>query len=111
MPQESDFRKRGLTADQLDKVLSEGTNITITKIDNCTLEISSTGGSAQGVKWHIKAGETVTVPDCYQYILREKLLIDATATFQIDSGGQLVIEDGILCNDGTLINDGEIIYT
>ena len=95
-----------ITADELIKVLQAGTNITITKIDECTVEISSVGAGATGLQYHLKDGDSVTVPECFQYAIECDFILDNNSTFVVDAGGQLVIEDGCLILDGCLELDG-----
>ena len=98
-----------ITACQLEEVLQAGNNITITKIDDCTLEISSTGGaSADGIKYHFTTGENKTVVNRFQYNLYYNLILDSGSTFTIDSGGQLAVHQGAITNNGQLINNGQI---
>ena len=100
-----------ITACELEKVLQAGSNITITKIDDCTLEISSPGGSgaANGLKYHFLTGETMTVPVRNQYNLYRNMILDAGSTFTVDVAGQLVIHNGALVNNGSLIINGQLI--
>jgi len=99
-----------LTACDLEEILQAGTNITITKIDDCTLEISSSGGggSANGIKYHFLNGESQTVENTYQYNLYYNLILDLNSNFVIDNGGQLVVHQGTITNNGTLTNNGQI---
>jgi hypothetical protein len=99
-----------ITADQLLKVLKEGNNVTLTKIDECTVEISSTGGGGGLLNYIIKDGETLNIEACEQYMVAQCFEIENNATVNVKNGGQLVILQGILKNDGLLINDGIIIY-
>ena len=48
-----------LDACDLENILSAGSNITITKLDDCTLEISSTGGGGSSAS---QISYTITVP-------------------------------------------------
>jgi len=99
-----------IKACDLEEILKAGDNITITKIDDCTLEISSTAGD-NGIKYHFKALDTITIVNCFQYNLYRNLILDATSVFTIDSGGQLVVHQGQITNNGQLINNGEIFNT
>jgi len=94
----------------LEKILQAGTNITITKVDNCTLEISSSGGggNSNGIKYHLKNGDNITVQDCFEYFIACGFILDPGAIMTIDSGGRLVIYNGIIQNDGVLLNNGII---
>ena len=58
-----------IDACDLESILKAGNNITITKLDDCTLEISSSGGggNSNGIKYHLKNGDNITVQDCYEY--------------------------------------------
>ena len=104
-----DLRYNYLTADQLLKVLQAGNNISINKIDDCTVEISSTGGgTSNGTKYHLKNGDNITVQDCFQYYLYCNFILDSGSSFTIDSGGQLVVQDGTITNDTTIVNNGII---
>ena len=100
-----------ITACQLQEDLQAGSNITITKIDKCTLEISSTGGggSANGVKYHFITGESQTVPARTQYNLYRNLILDSGSIFTINTTAQLVVHEGSITNNGLLINNGTII--
>lgn len=96
-----------ISACELEDVLQAGNNITITKIDDCTLEISSTGGgTANGIKYHLKDGDDITVQDCFQYAIECDFIMDTNSNMTVDAGGQLVIEDGCLILDGCLALDG-----
>ena len=99
-----------ITACDLEQILQAGANITITKIDSCTLEISSTGGGggADGIKYHFISGESQTVVDRFQYNLYYNLILDNNSIFTIDLGGQLVVHEGAITNNGQLINNGQI---
>ena len=93
----------------LEKILQAGNNITITKVDNCTLEISSSGGGANsGIKYHLKSGDNIVVEDCYEYFISLYFIVDSGASMSIDDGGRLVIFKGILKNDGLITNNGLI---
>lgn len=107
---EIDLRQRAISADQLLKVLEAGTNITLTKVDECTLRIdaSGSGGPSTGTNWHLKLGDNITVEDCFEYFIACDMIIDTGVTFTIDAGGRLVLHTGPLQNDGTIINDGII---
>lgn len=100
-----------ITACELEKVLQAGSNITITKIDDCTLEISSTGGAgaANGLKYHFLTGETMTVPGRNQYNLYRNMILDAGSTFTVDVAGQLVVHNGSFVNNGSIVINGELI--
>lgn len=98
-----------ITACDLEAILSAGSNITITKLDDCTLEISSTGGSGSaGNKYHLKSGDNITVEECFQYYLYCNFILDSGSSFTIDSGGQLVVDDGVITSDAIIINNGII---
>ncbi len=98
-----------ITACDLEQILQAGQNITITKIDNCTLKISSTGGGgANGIKYHFTNGESQIVADRFQYNLYYNLILDNNSIFTIDLGGQLVVHEGAITNNGQLINNGQI---
>ncbi len=100
-----------ITACDLEEILKAGTNITITKIDNCTLEISSTGGggSSNGVKYHLQDGDDVVVESFFQYHLGHNFILDEGSKFTINENGQLYLHNGYICNEGEIINNGEII--
>ncbi len=100
-----------ITACDLEAILQAGSNITITKIDDCTLEISSTatGGSSDGIKYHFTTGETKTIQARFQYNLYHNLILDAGSTFTVDAQGQLIVHNGTLVNNGALIINGELI--
>ena len=68
---EYDLRQRAITADQLLKVLEAGNNIVLTKVDECTLRIDSTGGgcNSTGIKYHLKSTDNITVEDCFEYFI------------------------------------------
>jgi hypothetical protein len=102
-----------ITACDLEEILKAGTNITITKLDDCTLEISSTGGggSSNGIKYHFKDGESITIEECIQYNLYYNLILDINSIFTIDLGGQLVVHNGFINNNGQLVNNGQIFNT
>ncbi len=104
-----DLRYNYVNANQLEKVLQAGSNITITKIDDCTLEISSTGGgTSNGIKYHLKSGDNVVVEDCFQYFLYCNFILDTNSSITINDGGQLVVHDGTITNDSIIINNGII---
>lgn len=94
----------------LEKILQAGSNITITKIDNCTLEISSSGGggSNSGIKYHLKSGDNIVVEDFFQYYLYCNFILDNGSVFTINSEGQLVVDNGMITNDAIIVNDGII---
>jgi hypothetical protein len=94
----------------LEKILQAGNNITITKIDNCTLEISSSGGGGanNGIKYHLKSGDNIVVEDFFQYYLYCNFILDNGSIFTINSEGQLVVDNGIITNDSIIVNDGII---
>lgn len=94
----------------LEKILKAGNNITITKLNNCTLEISASGGggNSNGIKYHLKNGDNITVQDCFEYFIACGFILDTGAIMTIDSGGRLVIYNGIIQNDGVLLNNGII---
>lgn len=107
---EYDLRQRAITADQLLKVLEAGNNITLTKVDECTLKIDASGGGGVGVgtKYHLKDGDLVTVEECIEYFIACNFILDDGAQMIIDEGGRLVVHDGPITNDGVLTNDGVI---
>lgn len=96
----------------LENILQAGQNITITKLDNCTLQISATGGGGgdtnNGIKYHLKSGDDITVKDCYEYFIALDFIVDSGARFTIENGGRLVIHSGVLKNDGLITNNGLI---
>ncbi len=99
-----------ITACDLEDVLKAGSNITITKIDSCTLEISSTGGGlSNGIKYHFKDGDETIIEECIQYNLYYNLILDINSKFTIDSGGQLIVHNGFINNCGQLVNNGQIL--
>lgn len=101
-----------IDACDLEEILKAGNNITITKIDDCTLEISSTGGgSSNGIKYHFKSGDSINIQDCVQYNLYYNLILDNNSIFTIDNGGQLVVHNGAITNNGQLVNNGQIFNT
>ena len=96
---------------ELEKVLQAGANITITKVDNCTLEISSTGGASSGIQYHLKDGDVVTVKECFQYLVYcTDFILDENSIFVSEVGSQLIIEDGCLILDGCLVLNGCLKY-
>ena len=98
-----------IDACDLENILKAGNNITITKLDNCTLEISSSGGgNSNGIKYHLKNGDNITVEDCYEYFIACDFIIDNGANFTIENGARLVIHSGVLKNDGLITNNGLI---
>jgi len=98
-----------LNACDLEAILKAGNNITITKINDCTLEISASGGgAANGIKYHFIAGESQIIENRYQYNLYYNLILDLNSNFTIDLGGQLVVHKGYILNNGTLTNNGQI---
>jgi len=102
-----------ISACDLENVLQAGSNITITKVDDCSLVISSTatGGTSNGIKWHLISGDDITVSQYFQYHVSHKFQIDNNAKFTISNDAQLVVHDGEICNFGEIINNGEIIQT
>lgn len=105
-----DLRYKYINANQLEKVLQAGSNITITKIDECTLEISSTanGGASNGIKYHLKSTDNITVEDCFEYFIACDFILDFGSTFTIENGARFVSHQGLITNDGTITNDGII---
>lgn len=69
----------------------------------------STTAVSNGLKYRILNGVSITIPQWFQYFVYRNFIIDLGATVTIDSGGQLVIHNGILTNNGSLINNGLII--
>ena len=108
MPKTYDFDI--IDACDLENILKAGNNITITKLDDCTLEISSSGGggNSNGIKYHLKNGDNITVEDCYEYFIACDFIIDNGANFTIENGARLVIHSGVLKNDGLITNNGLI---
>ena len=98
-----------ITACELEKVLSAGTNITITKIDDCNLQISSTGAGATGIQYHLKDGDSVTVPECFVYCVCTDLILDANSTLTADAGAIISVDGGLTLN-GCLILDGYLKF-
>lgn len=99
-----------ITADELLKVIEAGSGITLTKIDCCTLRISSTGGASNGLKYHLKAGDNITVEECFEYCICGDFIVDDGAMFNIEAGGILevggmIVNQGIICNEGIIINN------
>jgi len=107
---EIDLRQRAITANQLLKVLEAGTNITLTKVDDCTLRIdaSGSGGPSTGTKWHLKSGDNINVLDCFEYLICGNFVLDVGAQMVIDAGGRLAVIEGPILNDGTITNNGVI---
>lgn len=101
---------KNIDACDLQDILQAGNNITITKLDNCTLEISSSGGggSSNGIKYHFKDSDSIIIEECIQYNLFYNLILDNNSIFTIDLGGQLVVHNGSITNEGQLINNGQI---
>ena len=102
-----------ICADQLLKALHAGSNITLTKIDNCTVEISSTGSGPAGdglVKWRLQTGDNFTIQDYKEYNVCGPFVIDNGVTLTIDQFGRLCIICGEIELDGEIINDGEIKF-
>lgn len=99
-----------IDACELEKVLKAGNNITITKLDDCTLEISSSGGSGSnsGIKYHLKNGDNITVEDCFEYFIACDFIIDNGASITIENGARLIIHSGVIKNDGLITNNGII---
>ena len=99
-----------IDACDLQDILHAGSNITITKVDNCTLQISSTGGAGggNGLKYHLVSGESVTVAQRDQYNLFYNLILDNNSNFTINNTAQLVVKDGTITNNGILTNNGQI---
>tara|TARA_R110001606_G_scaffold91591_3_gene204251 strand:+ start:2487 stop:2825 length:339 start_codon:yes stop_codon:yes gene_type:complete len=95
---------------ELEKVLKAGNNITITKLDDCTLEISSSGGggNSNGIKYHLKNGDNITVQDCFEYFIACNFIVDNGATMTIENGARLIIHSGIIINEGLITNNGLI---
>lgn len=100
-----------ITACDLEQILKAGTNITITKIDNCTLEISAAGGggSANGLKYHLQAGDDITTEAFFQYHLGHNFILEVGSKFTIKENGQLYLHNGYICNLGVINNEGQII--
>ena len=98
-----------IDACDLENILKAGNNITITKLDDCSLEISASGGgSSNGIKYHLKNGDNITVQDCYEYFIACNFILDTGSIMTIENGGRLVIHSGIIENNGVLLNNGII---
>jgi len=111
MISEYDLRQRQISAEQLNKVLEAGSNITLTVVNSCTLRIDSTGGSggpSTGTKWHLKATDDITVDECYEYLICGEFKLDDGALFTIEDGARLAVIEGPITNDGTITNNGII---
>ena len=108
--QEYDLRQRQISAEQLNKVLEAGNNITLTVVDSCTLRIdaSGSGGPSTGTKYHLKDGDDITVLDCFEYLICGTFILDALAKFTINVGARLAVIEGPILNDGTITNNGII---
>jgi hypothetical protein len=61
-----------------------------------------------GTKYHFLNGESLTIPQYFEYFVYRKLTIDSGATITIDSGAELTAHNGILTNFGTITNNGTI---
>jgi len=100
-----------ISADALLKVLQAGNNTTLTKIDECTVRIDTSGGgggTSDGTQYHLKLGDDKTVEECIEYLICGTFIIDTGVTFTIDPGGRLAVIDGPILNDGTIVNNGVI---
>jgi len=98
-------------ASDLFALIEEGSNmnITLNVVDNKVVFASTgTGGASNGIKYHLKATDSVTVEDCFEYFVACGLSLDSGATLTIESGGRVVVYNGIVVNDGVISNDGII---
>ena len=108
---EYDLRQKQITAEQLNKVLEAGDNITLTVIDSCSLRIDSAGGSGgpnTGIKYHLKNTDDISVLDCFEYLVCGDFILDPGARFTVDAGGRLAVLEGPIFNDGVITNNGVI---
>lgn len=106
-----DLRNRPITSEQLLKAIQAGDNITITKIDECTIEISSNAESGDGlILWRLRTGDDFTIPEYKEYNVCGKFVIDDGVVLTIDSNGRLCVICGDLQNEGEIINNGEIKF-
>lgn len=105
--QATDLRK--MCAESLLKLLCEGQNIELDIVDNKVC-ISSTGVGVDGIKYHLKDGDDITVLDCYQYVIECDLTMDEGSTMNVDEGGKLIIKEGCLILDGCLTLDGQLKF-
>ena len=82
-------------------------NIKYDKILDAVRE-SDTVSVSTGTKYHFLNGESLIIPQYFEYFVYGKLKIDSGATITIDNGAELTAHDGILTNLGTITNNGII---
>jgi hypothetical protein len=98
-----------INSNQLISMILAGSGIVIDRVDDCSIQISATGGSSSvGTQYLFRNGESAVVNSFVEYFLKEFFELKNGSTFTINSQGRLVCEGGIV-NDGHIINDGEII--
>jgi len=73
------------------------------------LPVSESTRSFSGIKNHLKLGDDIAIPDCFQYVSYKRMSVDLGVTVTINEGAEFGVHNGILKNDGLIINDGTII--
>ena len=58
--------------------------------------------------YHLQSGEFVQVAARTEYFIACEFILDAGSSFEIESGGRLVLHDGLLLNSGVITNSGII---
>ena len=58
--------------------------------------------------YHLQSGESVQVAARTEYFIACELILDTGSSFEIDSGGRLVLHDGPILNSGVITNNGII---
>ena len=82
-------------------------NIKYDKILDALREADTVSVST-GTKYHFLNGESLTIPQYFEYFVYRKLTVDSGATITIDSGAELTAHNGTLTNFGTITNNGII---
>jgi len=68
------------------------------------------GVATNGIKYHLKAPDNITVNACFQYPIECDFFIDSGAAITVQADGKLIIEDGNFTLDGSLVLDGELKF-
>ena len=82
-------------------------NIKYDKILDALREADTVSVST-GTKYHLFNGDSITVSNGFEYFIACEFILAAGSSFEIESGGRLVLHDGLLLNSGVLTNSGII---